>query len=167
MMGITDEEVSWSNLLTSPCMTASARFGTKQAPLVCSPLWRIPSMRYGSLSVTSRYETVVSPLPARNSIPVSGSYSGIKILQMTSKHAVTHKSLTFFISVIVLLSHYKSRHWWTKLQWNHTHPVELSNTKVFSLSSKFLRSRITTSLCRLCQNINSTQLSIKLSIIEE
>lgn len=88
MMGMTDVDVSCRRRFTSPCITDKALFGTRQAPLVCSPLCLMPSTRKGSLSVTSRYAIVVSPLPARKSIPVSASYKGISMLQKRKEQSL-------------------------------------------------------------------------------
>lgn len=79
VIGTTELEVSCSNLLTSPSITVTARLGIKQAPFVCSPVCRRPSTKNGSFSVTSWYAIVISPFPAKNSIFVSLSKSGINM----------------------------------------------------------------------------------------
>ena len=80
VIGTIEEPQSCRTRLTSAFITSIARFGTKHAPLVCSPEYLRPSTKKGSLSESSINCKLRSPLPDRKHMCVSGSYKGTKIL---------------------------------------------------------------------------------------
>ena len=84
-MGTIELFPSIMTLLTSHCITSTARLGTRHPPLICSPVYLNPWTNQGSEFCTSTNWIYRSPFPVRKTMLVSGSNKGIRIPEDTSK----------------------------------------------------------------------------------
>ena len=117
-------------------MTSMALLGTRQAPLVCSPLYLSPSTTNGSEAAISTNWMLRSPLPQRKHICVSGSNRGTRMLN--------GKGI-----MKLVLEHYRGTKPFVYMKMDHFvvkdiyyYPADMSSGRFFTGSEIFLKSRI-------------------------